>query len=76
MQMRDALMRLPAEQREAIILVGASGLSYEEAAEVIGCAVGTVKSRISRARERLAKLMDASNPDRFGPDRQELAVVA
>ena len=76
MQMRDALMRLPAEQREAIILVGASGLSYEEAAEVIDCAVGTVKSRVSRARERLTKLMDASNADRFGPDRQELAVVA
>ena len=76
MQMRDALMRLPVEQREAIILVGASGLSYEEAAEVIDCAAGTVKSRVSRARERLTKLMDASNADRFGPDRQELAVVA
>jgi RNA polymerase sigma-70 factor (ECF subfamily) len=76
MQMRQALMRLPPEQREAIILVGASGLSYEEAAAVIHCAVGTVKSRVSRARERLVTFMDADAPDRFGPDRQELAVVA
>lgn len=76
MQMRQALLKLPAEQREAIILVGASGLSYEEAAAIIHCAVGTVKSRVSRARERLLKLMDANTPDRFGPDRQELAVVA
>jgi RNA polymerase sigma-70 factor (ECF subfamily) len=76
MQMRQALMQLPAEQREAVILIGASGLSYEEAAAVIRCAVGTVKSRVSRARERLATLLDADAPDHFGPDRQELAVVA
>jgi RNA polymerase sigma-70 factor, ECF subfamily len=76
MQMREALMRIPSEQREAIILVGASGFSYEEAAEVIGCAVGTVKSRVSRARERLVKLMQVDATDRFGPEGQDLAVVA
>jgi DNA-directed RNA polymerase specialized sigma24 family protein len=43
---------LPAEQREALILVGAGGFAYEEAAEICGCAVGTVKSRVSRARAR------------------------
>lgn len=53
---RAALMRLPHDQREALILVGASGMSYEEAAEVAGCAVGTVKSRVSRARRTLAQL--------------------
>lgn len=53
---RAALMRLPHDQREALILVGASGMSYEEAAEVAGCAVGTVKSRVSRARRTLAQM--------------------
>ncbi len=76
MQMRQALMRIPSDQREAIILVGASGFSYEEAAEVIGCAVGTVKSRVSRGRERLAELMQVNASDRFGPEGQDLAVVA
>lgn len=49
-----ALQKLPVEQREALILVGASGLSYEEAAATCGCAVGTMKSRVSRARSGLA----------------------
>jgi RNA polymerase sigma-70 factor (ECF subfamily) len=52
-----ALQVLPAEQREALVLVGASGLSYEEAAEVLGTRVGTVKSRVSRARSRLDNMM-------------------
>ena len=53
---RAALMKLPHDQREALILVGASGMSYEEAAQVSGCAVGTVKSRVSRARRTLVQL--------------------
>lgn len=52
-----ALQQLPVEQREALVLVGASGLSYEEAATVCGCAVGTIKSRISRARTRLMDML-------------------
>jgi RNA polymerase sigma-70 factor, ECF subfamily len=52
-----ALGKLADEQREAVLLVGASGFSYEEAAEICGCAVGTVKSRVNRARVRLAQLM-------------------
>lgn len=55
--MKRALLLLPAEQREAIILVGASGMSYAEAAEVCQTAVGTVKSRVSRARSKLAELL-------------------
>ena len=53
-----ALNQLPVEHREALILVGAAGLSYEEAAEICGCALGTIKSRVNRARNRLLKLMD------------------
>ncbi|PXW66002.1 sigma-70 family RNA polymerase sigma factor [Methylobacterium sp. B4] len=48
------LAKLPATMREALLLVGAQGLTYEAAAELIGCQVGTVKSRVSRARALLA----------------------
>ena len=57
-QLRQALGELPAEQREALILVGAGGVSYEEAAQICDCAVGTVKSRVSRARKALAAIID------------------
>jgi RNA polymerase sigma-70 factor (ECF subfamily) len=57
-----ALQQLPDEHREALILVGAAGLSYEEAAEICGCALGTIKSRVNRARARLLKIMDADDP--------------
>jgi RNA polymerase sigma-70 factor (ECF subfamily) len=50
-----ALQRLPADQREALILVGAAGFSYEEAAEICNCAIGTVKSRVSRGRTQLTE---------------------
>jgi RNA polymerase sigma-70 factor (ECF subfamily) len=53
-ELRRALAMLPVGQREALILVGAAGLSYDEAAAITGVAVGTVKSRVSRARDRLA----------------------
>lgn len=52
-----ALATLGDEQREALVLVGASGFSYEEAAAICGCAIGTVKSRVNRARARLAELL-------------------
>ena len=54
---RAALVRLPDDQREALVLVGAAGFSYEEAAEICGCAVGTIKSRVNRARNRLAGML-------------------
>ena len=57
--LQAALQKLPTEHREALILVGAAGLSYEEAAEICGCALGTIKSRVNRARGRLLKLMEA-----------------
>lgn len=52
-----ALEHLPLDQQEALMLVGGAGLSYIEAAEVCGCAVGTIKSRVSRARARLLQLL-------------------
>lgn len=77
-----ALGQLPVDQREALILVGAEGFSYEDAANIAGCAVGTVKSRVNRARAKLADLMamvptedraqgpaarETSRPQRSGP---------
>jgi RNA polymerase sigma-70 factor, ECF subfamily len=56
-EFRRALELLPIDQRESLILVGASGFSYEEAAQICDCAVGTVKSRVNRARSRLAAIL-------------------
>ena len=52
-----AYAKLPADQREALILIGAEGFSYEEAALMCGCAVGTIKSRVNRARGKLCEML-------------------
>ena len=65
---RQALQRLPPDQREALILIGASGVSYEEAAQICGCAVGTMKSRVNRARTRLAELLAVGSPTDLGTE--------
>ena len=75
-EFRKALAQLPSDQREALILVGASGFSYEEAANICGCAVGTIKSRVNRARTRLAELLAIDGVNDFGPDEQTRAVLA
>jgi RNA polymerase sigma-70 factor (ECF subfamily) len=75
-EFRVALAKLPDDQREALILVGASGFSYEEAAEICGCAVGTIKSRVNRARTRLANLLSIDNPADFGVDQTTRAALA
>lgn len=62
-ELRRGLDMLKDDQREALILVGASGLSYEEAAEICDCAVGTIKSRVSRARKALETIMDSGRFD-------------
>ncbi len=59
---RRALAKLPAEQREVLTMVGASGLSYEEAATICGVEVGTIKSRLSRARSKLGEQMGLNEP--------------
>jgi len=66
-----ALNVLPLDQREALILVGVSGFSYKQAAEICGCPVGTAKSRVSRARARLAAILSLENVRDF--DRKEPA---
>ena len=65
-ELRLSLAQLPAEQREALILVGAGGFAYEEAAEICGCAVGTVKSRVSRARKALHSILEDGSYERDG----------
>jgi RNA polymerase sigma-70 factor (ECF subfamily) len=54
---RQALTKLPTEQREVLTLIGASGLSYEEAAAVCQVGIGTIKSRLSRARAKMVELL-------------------
>jgi RNA polymerase sigma-70 factor (ECF subfamily) len=71
---RAALQQLPSDQREALILIGASGLSYEEAAGICGCAIGTMKSRVNRARSRLADMLSIGSGVEFGHDREWQAV--
>ena len=67
--MHRALLTLPPERREALLLVGAGGFSYEEAASICGCAVGTIKSRVGRARAALtAMIEDGAIPDRSVSD--------
>ena len=63
-----ALQQLLPDQREAVILIGGSGLSYDEAAQICGCAVGTIKSRVNRARTRLAEILAVSSTSEFGPE--------
>jgi RNA polymerase sigma-70 factor (ECF subfamily) len=65
---REALQKLPADQREALVLIGASGMSYEEAAGICNCAVGTMKSRVNRARNRLIELLSIGSSSDFASD--------
>jgi RNA polymerase sigma-70 factor (ECF subfamily) len=72
----QALTKLPADQREALILVGASGFSYEEAGQICGCAVGTIKSRVNRARSRLAEILSVEPAGELHPDGEIQAAGA
>ncbi|MEO0981805.1 MAG: sigma-70 family RNA polymerase sigma factor [Pseudomonadota bacterium] len=65
--LRNAINELPDDQREALILVGAGGLAYEDVADICGCAVGTIKSRVSRARKAVTEILD-SNEIGFSSD--------
>lgn len=74
---RRAFDQLSAEHREVLILVGASGFTCDEASEMMGVAVGTVKSRTNRARKRLAELMGLAEGEDVlaGPDGGTMAVM-
>jgi RNA polymerase sigma-70 factor (ECF subfamily) len=73
--MNHALQRLPPEQREALLLISASDMSYEEAASVCGVAVGTIKSRVNRGRAKLAKLLFVEDGNEFGPGPEVEAIL-
>lgn len=75
-EFRGALNSLPPDQREALVLVGAAGFSYEETAAICGCAVGTIKSRVNRARARLSQILSIASGADFGPEPAVEAVVA
>jgi RNA polymerase sigma-70 factor, ECF subfamily len=72
----EALAKLEPRQREVLIMVGASGLSYDEAAKICGCPMGTIKSRVNRARAQLAQLLSNESPQDFEEDRVIAAVIA
>ena len=72
---KTALDTLPDDQREAIVLIGASGFSYEEAAEIAGVAVGTIKSRVNRARVKLQELLAVDGESDYGPDETSRPLV-
>ncbi|GFE66115.1 RNA polymerase sigma factor [Litoreibacter roseus] len=74
---KTAFAKLPDEQREALILVGASGFSYEDAAEMCGVAIGTIKSRANRGRAKLTELMGLGEGESMElTDSATMAVVS
>lgn len=73
---RKAFDLLPDDQREVLMLVGASGFTYEETAEMTGVAIGTVKSRVNRARARLAELLELHDGAIELTDKSTIAVVS
>ena len=71
LQLRDleaAIAKLPQEQRQVILLVGLEGMRYEEVADILGVPVGTVRSRLSRGRDQLRRLMDMGNDEETRPE--------
>ena len=75
-EVHAALAKLDPKARQALMLVGASGLSYPEAASVCGCPVGTIKSRVSRARRELARMLSIYPRDYFEADAVFSAAIA
>lgn len=74
-EFRAALATLPLEQREALLLIGASGFSYADAASICKTAVGTIKSRVHRARMRLSSILALEEVGSYGPDQTTCAVL-
>jgi len=74
--MQRALLQLPQPQREALILVGAGGFAYEEAAEICGVAVGTIKSRVARGRAALEQILENGElPSRRSQETSDTSVL-
>jgi RNA polymerase sigma-70 factor (ECF subfamily) len=74
-ELQRALGRLTFEQREALLLVAAEGFSYVETARITGAQLGTIKSRVNRARSRLAELLQGEDAEDLRPDRLVRAVL-
>lgn len=72
---RTVLMKLAAPDREAIVLVVVHGLNYEEAAEVCGCPVGTIKSRVNRAKSQMRAALAQDRDERLSPKRSSLVKI-
>lgn len=72
-RLRRAVLSLPEHYREALVLCGLQGLSYEDAAEALGCAIGTVRSRLSRGRELLAARMGVAECRQIEDGRTDVA---
>jgi RNA polymerase sigma-70 factor, ECF subfamily len=75
-ELRAALGKLPKSTRDLLLLVSVVGVSYSEAARIFGCAAGTAKSRVHRARRRLAELLSVEGPADFAGDPPLQAVMA
>jgi RNA polymerase sigma-70 factor, ECF subfamily len=73
--MLKAFRKLAVEHREALLLIVTEGLSYEDAARVCGVPVGTIKSRVNRARARLAQLLAVEDAENFGVDQVTQAAL-
>jgi RNA polymerase sigma-70 factor (ECF subfamily) len=73
--LRRALAQLCPEHREALVLIGAEQMSYDEAAAICGVPVGTIKSRVNRARIRLALLLGIEDQSEIGPDQTMKAAM-
>jgi RNA polymerase sigma-70 factor, ECF subfamily len=79
LQLRDleaAIAKLPQEQRQVILLVGLEGMRYEEVALILGVPVGTVRSRLSRGRDQLRRLMDMGDDEEGRPEEIDGESVA
>jgi RNA polymerase sigma-70 factor (ECF subfamily) len=79
LQLRDleaAIAKLPQEQRQVILLVGLEGMRYEEVALILGVPVGTVRSRLSRGRDQLRRLMDMGDDEEGRPEETDAESVA
>jgi RNA polymerase sigma-70 factor (ECF subfamily) len=75
LDLQKALTLLPPDQREALVLVAAAGLSYDEVAKIAQCPIGTIKSRANRARAKLTQILGITDQDVFGPDHATAAIV-
>lgn len=76
LELREALERLPEDQREVLVMIGVLGISYEEAAVICGCAVGTIKSRLNRARNRMLVFLEAETPTELLEDNEPARGIA